>query len=81
MGPGWCVSCRLEEDLNHILLHYVFSQTISKEAYDWYGLPFNWNYENIKSCLTDWYKSLIQFQEILGFVCWELWKLLNEVIF
>lgn len=67
--------------MDHILIHYEFTQSVWEEVRKSLGLARIWNQADVNICFSLLHRSMKKFQELLSFVNWELWKLRSTMIF
>ena len=81
-GTSRCVLCGIsEETMFHLFVERAFIkdiwQTISKDL----NLVSPWEGFQLEDCFQKWLKKKDNGNEIPCFICWEVWKHINLVIF
>jgi hypothetical protein len=82
VGPSKCVLCgNKEENVKHLFVDCDFTKDI------WYNIQKKlkckgfWEGGQIAECFHNWVKKKDNIKEFSSFICWEIWKHRNLVIF
>jgi hypothetical protein len=81
-GPSRCVLCgNDEETVYHLFVDCSFTKDIWFTIIKDLKLTNNWEGGQIVECLQNWIRKELNWKEIPCFICWEVWKHMNLVIF
>jgi hypothetical protein len=81
-GPSRCVLCGInEENVNHLFVDCRFTKNIWFIIQKELKLESGWEGEQIVDCFENWLKKRENWKELPGYLCWEVWKHRNLVIF
>jgi hypothetical protein len=82
IGPSRCVMCGdKEETLNHLLVECHFTKDIWISILKELKLKRNWGGGHLSECFQNWIKEMEFWKEVPCYICWEIWKHKNLVIF
>jgi hypothetical protein len=81
-GLSRCVLCGIsEENSNHIFVECRFTKDIWIIVLKELRLESIWEGEKIGDSFENWLKKNENWKELPGYLCWEVWKQRNMVIF
>jgi len=82
IGPSRCVLCgENEETMNHLFVECHFAKDIWTLILKELKLNRFWVGGQIIECFQFWIRKMEYWKEIPCYVCWEIWKHENMVIF
>jgi hypothetical protein len=82
LGPSRCVLCgNNEENVSHLFVECSFTKDIWSTIQKELKLESAWEGGKIVDCLQNWIRKRENWKEIPCFICWEVWKHRNLVIF
>jgi hypothetical protein len=70
-----------EENSNHLFVECRFTKDIWINILKKLRIESSWEGEKIGDCYENWIKKKENWKELPGFLCWEVWKQRNLVIF
>jgi hypothetical protein len=82
IGPSRCVLCgEREESLNHLMVECLFTKEIWNSILNEFHLQRNWGGGLLCDCYQVWIKEMEYWKELPCYICWEIWKHRNMIIF
>jgi hypothetical protein len=76
-----CVVWRKEESLNHLMVECLFTKEIWNSIIKELHLKRIWGGGPLCDCYQDWIKEMEYWKELPCYICWEIWKHKNMIIF
>jgi hypothetical protein len=70
-----------EEYLNHLMVECLFTKYIWNSILKELKLKRNWGGGLLCECYHNWFKEMEFWKEVPCFICWEIWKYMNMIIF
>lgn len=80
--PNICILCKVEaESVYHLLVHCSFTKLLWQVASRNCNIAPRWSSSSMSLCFKDWIKNVKSWCELPCFICWELWKHRNKILF
>jgi ribonuclease HI len=81
-GPGICILCKLaSEDVNHLLVHCVFSREVWNLLIQSFSLSVDWKGPTLSACFSSWTSQKSSSPSLAAHTCWQIWAERNKAVF
>jgi hypothetical protein len=80
--PSRCGLCaEREESINHLMVECFFTKEVWKSILIVFKIQKDWGFGQLSDCFQDWLKEMNYMKELPCYICWEIWRHRNLIIF